>query len=450
MPSTALALYTDQFLQRAPWFQRRVETVEFLDIHHVVRRTTLDIRVEEVCRHAETCPFFDGRPLVPLTMLAKHLFADFDLRDQRGGSLLVAPRDIDSFFAWSLLCHKAQEVLGHPASSGVETHLRGLCRDFPQPEDRPDAPIAELKTWVAPKGWKPEDPEGKEWEKLLANEQYESVLREFTFNFLLITQLDAHSLAPQLVKFAYQEYVPFYDMPLLERIGLREAVISIDVPAIGWVNSYHLQIDTASEFKLIDAILLQRRRPEQRSLPAETYLTQLSPSATRLYVTSTTKAAYRIGVFVRVPVSGSLRSLWLASAATTGVLVAGRCVLNSLVTATQHGADAVVALLLLGPSILTAYLVRPGEHPIASVLLRPIRYALVGAAVMSFIGASTLVLGVHKGTLAWIWTVLAVLTGVVSLGITRVVHLAHRDLNEVEKRERSLEERSMHVRVLPE
>src|SRR5688500_2897621 len=99
VPDPGIASYVDSFLRDAPWLRRRVETVRFLDIDTVVRRTTLDVGVADVQQATAACPVFPDRPLVPLAMIKKDLLVDFDLRDRGGGALAVVPRDVDTFFA---------------------------------------------------------------------------------------------------------------------------------------------------------------------------------------------------------------------------------------------------------------------------------------------------------------------------------------------------------------
>src|SRR5687768_15335347 len=190
VPDSSLAQYVDIFLRDAPWLRRRVETVSFLDVDTVVRRTTLDVGIAEVLEASEGCPFYVERPLVPLAMLRKDLLTDFDLRDRQGGALAVVPRDVDSFFAWSTLCADAARVLGtesrasagrrrQRAPSAVMAHLRDLAFRFPEPGDDPYDPT--LRSWESPAGWTEVD--RRAWRVLLENEPFARLLRDFTFNF---------------------------------------------------------------------------------------------------------------------------------------------------------------------------------------------------------------------------------------------------------------------------
>lgn len=430
LPDQALARYVDSFLQRAPWLRRRVETVAFIDVDTVVRRTTLDVGTSEVELASNGCPIFPDRPLVPLAMLKKDLLVDFDLRDRQGGALAVVPRDVDSFFAWSTLCVEAERVLGTEvlvASAPVATRLRELAFNFPHPGDEPYD--AALRSWETPPGWT--DPDRSVWRALLEDEPFVRLLRDFTFNFILMTQLETGS-AIQLVKFSYQQHLPYSGLLLLERLGVRATELDIVAPAVGWARSYHLRIEAPQDLTLTDVALFRIQREHVSTpVPAESYEARIGAESAQVYTTSSIEPAdHVVAVTMRVPVVGYLRAVWLTSVATAVILVTGRCFIGRVETAMQQRADAAVALLLVAPSLLAAYLVRPGEHAIASRLLRPIRYAVALTGCLSYLVAALLVLGWRGSTLQMAWTVIASVALVIAIALTVVVCLTQKDLTE--------------------
>ncbi len=56
------------------------------------------------------------------------------------------------------------------------------------------------------------------WRALIDHGDFARLLRDFTFNFLLITQLETDS-ALQLVKFSYKQHLPYSKLLLTERVG---------------------------------------------------------------------------------------------------------------------------------------------------------------------------------------------------------------------------------------
>lgn len=429
-PDAALAQYVELFLREAPWLRRRVETVRFVDVDTVIRNTTLDIGLAEVVAAAKDCPLFQERPLVPLAMLKKELLIDFDLRDRQGGALPVVPRDVDSFFAWSSLSVEGARVLGNPVaieSAAVSQHLQGVAFGFPDPTDDPYD--ATLRSWEAPPGWSDQD--RRAWRTLLEDEPFARLLRDFTFNFILMTQLESNS-ALQLAKFSYQQHLPYSELVLLERLGVRSTELAIIAPSVGWARSYHLRVVAPQDLRLTDVGLFRIQRGANRSpLPAESYEARVTAEVAQAHTTSSiVPADHVLAVTMRVPVTGYLRAVWLTSLATATILGAARWFMDDVEAAIEARADAAVALLLVAPSVLAASLVRPGEHAIASRLLRPTRYAVALAGCLSYVAAALLVLGVRGDDLRTAWTGLSLVTGLIAAAITLVVCLTRRDLKE--------------------
>jgi hypothetical protein len=427
-PDAGIAAYVDGFLKEAPWLRRRVETIRFLDIDTVVRRTTLDVGIADVQQATAACPIFPDRPLVPLAMIKKDLLVDFDLRDRQGGALAVAPRDVDTFFAWSALCADAKRVLGtdvQAASETVAKRLRAVAFDFPDPADEFDDPV--LRSWEVPQAWPRADRDV--WAALENDDRFVRLLREFTFNFILMTQLDAWS-AIQIVKFSYQQHLPYSELLLTERLGLRATELAIVAPSVGWARSYHIRIEAPEELALTDVVLVRVER-DQSAKPssAESYEARLSAESAQVYTTSTMRPAeHVVGVTMRVPIVGYLRAIWLTSVATAVVLAVALWQIDRVEAASQQRADAAVALLLVAPSLVAAYLVRPGEHAIASRLLRPTRYAIAASGSLSYVAAALLVLDWSGDDLRVAWWAIAVISALIAIAITVVVALTKRDL----------------------
>ncbi len=443
LPSSALADYTDTFLRDAPWLRRRVETIAFLDVDTVIRRTTLDVGQAEVGAASEGCPFFPDQPLVPLAMLKKDLLFDFSLRDRSDSALLVAPREVDAFFAWSTLCiaaNKLLEPVGWILSTEISLHLRSITFDFPHPEDAPHDP--NLQSWGIPTDWSSVDV--RLWHFLLGNESFARLLREFTFNFILLKQLEVSS-ASQLVKFSYQQSLPYSEVLFLEKFGIRPVQLAVTAPAIGWARSNHLLFEAPEGLALTEVELFQiQRQVADTTAPTDSYEARLAISAAQVYTTSSiTRGEHLVAVSMRVPIAGYLRAVWLTSVVLAVVLVLARWKLDELLRVMGTRSEAAVGMLLVAPSLLVAYLVRPGEHAIASRLLRPIRIGLCLAASGSYFGAALLILGWKSQGLKDAWNAIATLAGLFAGFLTVIIGLTQLDLNGASKARRESARRSV-------
>jgi len=81
---------------------------------------------------------------------------------------------------------------------------------------------------------------------------------------------------------------------------------------------------------------------------------------------------------------------------------------NDAVEKTDSGSrEAGAALLLLLPTLLVAYLARPGEHVLATWLLFYTRLVLGLVGVCSFLAAAMLAAGYRGSTLHDAWLILA-------------------------------------------
>ena len=91
-------------------------------------------------------------------------------------------------------------------------------------------------------------------------------------------------------------------------------------------------------------------------------------------------------------------------------------------------ADAVVALLLLGPGLVSAYVVRPGEHGRVSGFLRGPRSLVGVSGLTAFFAAALVVLLDDRCALGWgLWAL-----GVVAAGCFTGLHWTYRDSSEWE------------------
>lgn len=129
---------------------------------------------------------------------------------------------------------------------------------------------------------------------------------------------------------------------------------------------------------------------------------------------------YRTAIFVRVSRPGWLTQSWLVAVVIAGVVIAGRFNLAAVYgknTSGEAGTAATLLLALLG--VFATMLVGPRAHPLASRLLWLARLLIGVDAIVILIGVGDLVL--HQAGHPMpvrLWTVLAVVTGVVTVLMT--------------------------------
>lgn len=435
----ALGEYVLQLLASTDWIRRRVETVRFLDDSTLQRRVTLDLSITVIDQlladsrqHADPSLLFvdpDARP-VPLTMLKKTLLSDFDLRDRSNAALPVATRDEDVYFAWcAMLAQTARHGIPLDPTGPVAGRLREVIYNFPDPADEPDNTV--LRSWKAPGMW--DDDARATWTTLRRNSDLSGLLRDLTFNFLLIAVVPTQP-TPEIVKFTYREGFSFRS-PLL---GLTPSRVEVRAPAVGWPRSYHLRFRAPEGLHVTGAKLLPARdlAPSQPISPAapsamedtpkeaEMYHTKLSGTQAHVYTHGIERADYFVDLELRPPVQGFFRAA-TASCLFTAVVVTVAAFLRARLQ--RVGSGAAVTLLLAVPPLVSAYLVRPGEHALLSRILRPSRYLTASSALVSYVAAAALVLFKAR-QLPWSLSLLAILAWVPVIGVGAVSIFASQDL----------------------
>lgn len=131
------------------------------------------------------------------------------------------------------------------------------------------------------------------------------------------------------------------------------------------------------------------RKPEN-PLRAHMNLRKLPPQA---YATAR--------VQLRASPSGLLNAATFVAVLIVGVLWWGSYRANSI-----SQADAAAAILLAAPTLLAAYIARPGEHELVGVALSGVRLLIAMAGLLMFVAAASLAFGYADEQLGNTWCVL--------------------------------------------
>lgn len=431
-PNEQIAEFVRRFLDNPDWVRRRVETISFIDSLTTLRKTTLDIEMTTLLEAAGGGFFLPATPLVPLAVFSKDLLSNFDVRDHDGSVLSIVPRDIDSFFAWSFLCKEAARVLRlniEDLSSDLSSHLYRISYSFPHNDDRIFEKIV--------RSWTPTEPWGsgtsEQWQLLVSNEEFSRFLRDFTFNYILIAQL---SMTPtvQVIKYAYQLTPPlngWTDSPLS---GVTPLQFSFYAPSIGWERSSHVQIHPPSELMVTKIALVRRAAvDEPTESTSDFYHVRFGNGYAQIQAAKDFKPAnFSVVVLMRASIVGIVRAAWLSTLMAATVLFLGGLFLHRLQQAvSDRGAESAVALLLVVPTLIGAYLVAPAEHALSSRILRPWRYIAAFSGLLTYVGGAALVLhwtGKRLEEIWWTITGVAILdASILTLGVILNLVDLHRN-----------------------
>ena len=191
-------------------------------------------------------------------------------------------------------------------------------------------------------------------------------------------------------------------------LGWKSQQFFVAIPTIGACSSYHVEVDVPQELELTELGLVGTRYEladhdiSAISSGKDYYIRQtekrLWPQSfnipNSIYVPSAHVPRHGAAwVKLRARREGFLRGALVASLATTLVLTFAAANAIAITHAESPGngkSDATTALLLLLPTILAAYVVRPGEHAITGKTLRFARLALTIDGALPFIAAARL------------------------------------------------------------
>lgn len=367
------------------WIHRRVETVRFVSDQCVRREVSIDAEpgrvVEWTGGHRGTLP-------VPLTLLAKELMVDFDIRDEVGAAIPVFTRRQNAVLAWSVLVVACETVLDQPLTSLLRRELRMLVA-----ADVAEAQAARERLLKGP------HPEGVAPEVAALRESPQfpllhALLTNLAGNFLLTVPLE---LRPprRIITFSYQETLD-ERRPALpvhpSNLGWVPVLYLFDAPAVADAGSYHLEIHLPEGIRAWDPRLYVHAEPPPPRVPP--VKSRVSGSVARLYISellpgTSAGGCARLGV-APAP-DGIVRRALLSAVFTLAVLG-----LVSAVEATGVLAgvgDVAPVVLLIAASSLPTYLARPTEHVLVSRLLYGVRAMVVLSVLLLFAAAVTLAFG---------------------------------------------------------
>jgi hypothetical protein len=250
----------------------------------------------------------------------------------------------------------------------------------------------------------------------LADPAFLALAHTLASMFVVLVPLADSARPRRVIKYAYDE--PLIGVSerfawgrirdvLKSRLGWEPWSGWFDVPNLGSAESVHLEVAAGRDLETAGQMLGSDRRggpiSGQRrpgfAPRAHLHIDEAGPGSMGLAM-----------VWLRARRAGLLRGAPLIGLLTAAVLTAAWFALPELA---REGRNA-VPLFLVVPSVLAAYLGRPGEHPFASELLLGVRVLLLGAGLLAFASAGLAAAGASAAVLRWAIGIAAVLAWVVT------------------------------------
>lgn len=381
------------------WIHRRVESIRFIDDETVRRQVSVDFTLPDW--YVNDPRRADRAQLAPLALLKKEKLKAFDLRDERGASLpLLAKADSGQIAAAALLLYARDVALQHGRSLDEE-----IVRDLAAivEGDADEEALARMRECSG---------RGRATRRLLGDDpRFHKLMGDLADNFIVLVYLHQPSRR-RVLKFSFEEPLQFERRPardlddgmfalrrLASGLGWRPEPITWNAPGVGFAGSYHFEVEAARDLEITEAQLLVTDGGTRRADHAK------CAKRVHLYVDGVSADANAaVDVRLRASRRGLLRASALLAVFVAAMLTAGAVFIDGLSHAREGGATIVASI----PAILAAYLIRPGEHELASRMLIGVRALVLGTGVLAFLAAGSLAADFnHRHTLPWIWWSLA-------------------------------------------
>jgi hypothetical protein len=369
----------DLALDPAAWIRRRVEQVSYIDQTATRRRVSIDFVVPGHGTPERPVPF------APLAQFAKQKLVDFDLHDSAGLPLPMLTTQENSRISEQVLRSFAGDVAGALDDPIVGRAIAALVRS--------SGGRGRDEAWS-----RLFDPRVSVGRSLAGNDEVRVLASELTRNFVLYVPVpsDASPGDRMMVKLAFEahEERPARARGIRQRLGWAPIVDRFPAPLAGYGESYHFELTSPDGLRVADGALFGLREGEPVADDAHA-----EAGRAHFHLSGLDRGPARATVFLR-PVSRALVGPALfAALLSTGSLWFVVIRLNDFAAA--GSSDAVVAVLLSVPGLLTTYLVRPGEHAIVADLLAGVRALALAPAVASFTAALTLFAGFADEQVRW-------------------------------------------------
>jgi hypothetical protein len=417
-------------LRTRDWVHRRVEFIHFLDAENVQRQMSVDFTLPTLAARSVAELFRVTGPMVPVASLQKERLQRFSVWAEDGQSVPMLTANQNGRLAGACLVSMATDVLG--ADTSLPDNLARVLREIAaapsttaawileELRDRPERLARRLGRLrglmlgsnVVQARPRCVDlliglaPHAELVSRLLADGALNAMAEELAQQFIMVVPLESDSGRRRVLKFNYEEPVRSKRRgqlllrpaaQVLESVGFKARRVDFDRLGVGHAESHHVEIAAPQQLEFIEATLKAVDQETDERYSDAIPRGELTGERVHLYQrgrSRSTLAAVRVRLraeFIGLPLTApALASL------TAAVLLIGDA------RTAQLSKEAGAALLLIGPTLLAAFLVRPGEHPMATRLLLGVRALVVLSGLCSLVAAAALA-GQYEAKLPGIW-----------------------------------------------
>ena len=428
------------------WIHRRVERIQFIDRQTIRRQVSVDFtlpnRIAPLQLHdgqkvfaaplfllkrdhprpfrvGKAKPWWTEEPEPYRARMPMSLFSDLTLTDQTGTHQPLITRRESTRLASALVRSTAVQVTGGPLSAEQLRDLSAVALG-----DRLARKQALQRLLIA-------RPTPRELTPLGESDAAELICMMATC-LPIVCLFKDHPPGRSIFKLSYvatlddDQAMTKWLIP--RSMGWKSENLAVAINEIGAAASHHIEIEVPGDLQ-VNYVSLTGKRYTRANVPWQALEAKDKDCAIRQVGTASSGNIYlselpfrrrlgRVSIKMRVRRTGFLMGALVTSIIITSVLLAlalfSRQIVNSNSPATP------VAALLLLPSLVAAYIARPGEHMITARMLRWARFALVGNAALPFLAVLVYITSApnpgHRSTIP------GVVDGMLGLSLPQEVH----------------------------
>lgn len=383
------------------WVHRRVEKFALLSHELFLRSLSVDFTVPELFRPSLSIP--GDQWLVPLATLPKRPLRNFDLRDESGGAIPVAGREINSQVSTHALRTAAALAIGAESTTFPSFIEQRLATVSAGGSEEAEEAIGELI--AAAEG-------GDEAaSRLLEDPMAVRLLEDLSDSYLLLAVLDDIERR-RVLKYSYELPQSWLGFPLRERLGWEPPIIEAEARAARETASYHAEIVIPEELRIAGSLIIDDESGATFALGGETDRASLHapkvPPESRpllLFGVRSERSGFPTVAAAMAWVTAAILGLgaWFAD-------------LNS------EAPGAALSLVLAGSALFAGAVARAGEHRMVRTMFFVPRLVFVAGAVAGLAAGAVLVLGFCDQVVDTTWKI-ASIAAACAAGILSVTFL---------------------------
>lgn len=400
------------------WIHRRAEAVTDLEPESARREVTISL-TRPPPEFAAYSSLVDEIHYLPIALLKKRKLTLFHVCNEHGSAVPTFTRGTRERLMAAALVRLARVILvKEQVPPLVVQDLRTIVGE---PRDEARDAFARLDECRGRLAKKEElAPDDLLRAVLFTDPRFRALAWELTHNAPVIVALDANRPAQRMLTYSYEgrpqserlgfrklhRRVPRAITRALRGLGWRATKLRFNTPALGDSGSYHFEAEAPVALQLVNPELRVVR--EVGGAKRERVQDSERGSFRRIHLTAghlpDVLAAY-VRVDLRPRSSTIIRPGWLAATFVASVLTAVGLALPNL-----KASSPPVALLLVGPTLLSLYIGQREETAMTTRMIFRLRLLAVLPALCGFGAAALLVLirdHKHFGTYWWIPTVVA-------------------------------------------